>query len=249
VENGNPDISNKNETKLKNNKTFNIVMLISIIILIPCTIWFGVTKLNNRKYYFISLLIILEMLLPVFATYERKKPKLMEMVLTACMCALTVIGRAAFYMTPNFKPCIALVIITGIALGPFDGFVTGALSMLISNMLFMQGPWTPWQMLAMGLVGFFAGLIGKNKLFRQSKVAMCVFGALACFLIYGLIMNPASVIMYQGEITKGMLIASYTTGFPMDAVQAAATIIFLFLGAKPILNKLKRVMKYMQYEA
>jgi putative Mn2+ efflux pump MntP len=55
--------------------------------------------------------------------------------------------------------------------------------------------------------------------------------------------------MYQGEITKGMLIASYATGFPMDAVQAAATIIFLFLGAKPILNKLKRVMKYMQYEA
>jgi energy-coupling factor transporter ATP-binding protein EcfA2/uncharacterized membrane protein len=249
VENGYPDISNKNETKLNNNKTFNIIMLISIIILIPCTIWFGVTKLNNRKYYFISLLIILEMLLPVFVTYERKKPKLMEMVLTACMCALTVIGRAAFYMTPNFKPCIALVIITGIALGPFDGFVTGALSMLISNMLFMQGPWTPWQMLAMGLVGFFAGLIGKNKLFRQSKVAMCVFGALACFLIYGLIMNPASVIMYQGEITKGMLIASYATGFPMDAVQAAATIIFLFLGAKPILNKLKRVMKYMQYEA
>jgi energy-coupling factor transport system ATP-binding protein len=120
--------------------------------------------------------------------------------------------------------------------------------MLISNMLFMQGPWTPWQMLAMGLVGFIAGFIGKNKHFRQSKAAMCIFGALACFLIYGLIMNPASVIMYQGEITKGMLIASYATGFPMDAVQAAATIIFLFFGAKPILNKLKRVMKYMKYE-
>ena len=30
-------------------------------------------------------------------------------------------------------------------------------TMLVSNMLFSQGPWTPWQMFAMGLVGLIAG--------------------------------------------------------------------------------------------
>ena len=53
----------------------------------------------------------------------------------------------------------AIVILTAVAFTPEAGFVTGAAAGLISNFFFGQGPWTPWQMFAMGLIGFLSGII------------------------------------------------------------------------------------------
>ena len=39
--------------------------------------------------------------------------------------------------------------------------MVGALAALASNFFFGQGPWTPWQMYAWGLVGYGAGLLAK----------------------------------------------------------------------------------------
>jgi hypothetical protein len=42
-----------------------------------------------------------------------------------------------------------------------------------------------------------------------------------------------------------MIIASYVTGFPFDVVHGTATVIFLWLLARPFLEKLDRVrIKY-----
>ncbi len=72
----------------------------------------------------------------------------------AVLCALGIAGRAAFFMLPQFKPVLALTIIAGVALGGETGFLVGAITMLVSNIMFSQGPWTPWQMFAMGIIGF-----------------------------------------------------------------------------------------------
>ena len=42
------------------------------------------------------------------------------------------------------------------AFGWETGFLVRAVTMLTSNVLFSQGPWTPWQMFAMGIIGFLA---------------------------------------------------------------------------------------------
>lgn len=47
----------------------------------------------------------------------------------------------------------ALTILTGVSLGGQAGFLVGAVTMLVSNLFFGQGPWTPWQMFAMGCIG------------------------------------------------------------------------------------------------
>lgn len=75
------------------------------------------------------------------------------------LIAVATAGRAAFFMLPNFKPVLAIVIISGAALGKESGFLVGAMSAFVSNFLFGQGPWTPWQMIAMAVVGYLAGLI------------------------------------------------------------------------------------------
>lgn len=221
-----------------------VVSIVAVLVLIPATIWFGVARLGDKKYFFISLLVLLEAMLPFFVSFEDRKPKVRDIVTLAVMCALAVTGRTAFFMLPNFTPVMAIVIIAGVAFGCEGGFITGAMTMFVSNFIMGQGPWTPWQMFAMGLVGFLAGLFFAGSSVRtrnMTKLGLCIFGALICIVVYGGIMNPASVILWQPNVNFSMIMASYVTGFPFDLAQATATVIALWLVARPFLEKLDRV--------
>lgn len=221
-----------------------VVSIVAVLVLIPATIWFSVARLGDKKYFFISLLVLLEAMLPFFVSFEDRKPKVRDIVTLAVMCALAVTGRTAFFMLPNFTPVMAIVIIAGVAFGCEGGFITGAMTMFVSNFIMGQGPWTPWQMFAMGLVGFLAGLFFAGSSVRtrnMTKLGLCIFGALICIVVYGGIMNPASVIMWQPNVNFSMIMASYVTGFPFDLAQATATVIALWLVARPFLEKLDRV--------
>lgn len=221
-----------------------VVSIVAVLVLIPATIWFGVARLGDKKYFFISLLVLLEAMLPFFVSFEDRKPKVRDIVTLAVMCALAVTGRTAFFMLPNFTPVMAIVIIAGVAFGCEGGFITGAMTMFVSNFIMGQGPWTPWQMFAMGLVGFLAGLFFAGSSVRtrnMTKLGLCIFGALICIVVYGGIMNPASVIMWQPNVNFSMIMASYVTGFPFDLAQATSTVIALWLVARPFLEKLDRV--------
>ena len=216
-----------------------------ILLLIPVTLFVGETYLAGRKYLFIALLIMLEMMLPFFMVFESRKPQARELVIIAVLCAISVAGRAAFFMLPEFKPVWAMTIIAGVAFGGETGFLVGAMTMLASNVLFSQGPWTPWQMFAMGIIGFLAGVLFRKGLLRRSRISLCIFGALSCIIIYGGIMNPASALMWAGTLNWGTLLTYFVSGFPVDCVHAAATWIFLWFAAEPMLEKLDRIkVKY-----
>ena len=221
------------------------VAAVLILLLIPLTIFIGVYYLGDRKYYFISLLIMLQTMLPFALVFEGRKPEARELVIIAVLCALAVTGRAVFFMLPQFKPVAAVVIIAGIALGGESGFLVGATTMLLSNMLYSQGPWTPWQMFAMGIIGFLAGLCFRKGFLVRNRVALSIFGGIAVFVIYGVIMNVASVVMYQTNITWPMIMASLITGLPFDLIHAISTSFFLFIIGEPMLEKLDRIkVKY-----
>ena len=244
-----PISSRKNEdielTSARNhNKACALAAFAVICILIPITIWVGITKLNDRKYYFISMLILLEAIIPFFFLYEKRKPKARELVTVATMCALAVAGRAAFFMLPNFNAATAMVIISGVAFGAETGFIVGAVTMLTSNFIFGQGPWTPWQMFAMGVLGYLAGVIYRRRSVRKkifSKLSLCIFGGISCIVVYGGIMNPASVLMYYNDVSLHMIAAAYITGFPFDVVHGTGTVLFLWFAARPFLEKLDRI--------
>ena len=136
-----------------------ICAIISVLLTIPLTVLAGIYFLEDRKYYFISLLIIFEIMVPFCMMFESGKPRARELVLISVLCAITVSGRAAFFMIPQFKPVAALVIVAGICFGGETGFLVGAVSGFVSNFFFGQGPWTPWQMLSMGMIGFVSGML------------------------------------------------------------------------------------------
>ena len=216
-----------------------------ILLLIPVTLFVGITYLGGKKYYFISLLILLETMLPFFLAFEGRKPQARELVIIAVLCAIGVAGRAFFFMLPQFKPVMAVTIIAGVAFGGETGFLVGAMTMLASNVMFGQGPLAPWQMFSMGIIGFLAGILFRKGLLMRTRGALCVFGALCAILIYGGIMNPASALTANRELTGGILLSSYVVGMPFDCIHAMATWLFLWFGAEPMLEKLDRIkVKY-----
>ena len=232
------------KSKRKISKRTKIATLL-ILFLIPLTIFIGIYYLGDKKYYFISLLIILETMIPFAFAFENRKPKARELVIISSLCAIGVVGRTAFFMLPQFKPVAAIVIISGVAFGGETGFLVGAITAFVSNFFFGQGPWTPWQMFSFGIIGFLAGIMFQKGILRKTKTDMCVFGFLATFVIYGGIMNPASVIMWQSNININMLLSSYVMGMPFDFIHAVSTVFFLFFATEPMLEKLERIkIKY-----
>ena len=223
-----------------------LVAAVLIVLCIPLTIFAGVMYLGNQHYNITALLVLVECMLPFFLVFESRKPKARELVTIAVLCAIGVAGRSAFFMLPQFKPVMALVIISGVAFGGETGFLVGAVTMLTSNILFSQGPWTPWQMFSMGMIGFLAGVLFRKGWLRRNRGSLAAFGAFAAVIIYGGIMNPAAALMYNSQsVNWNMILAYYVSGLPMDLVHAAATVIFLLIAAEPMLEKLDRIkVKY-----
>ena len=177
-----------------------------ILVGVPAVLFVGSCYFDLKNYYLMALLVLLACMLPFFMVFEGRKPQARELVIIAVLCALGVAGRAAFFMLPQFKPVLALTIISGVAFGGETGFLVGAMTMLASNFLFSQGPWTPFQMFAAGIIGFLAGVLFRKGWLRRSRAALCVYGALAAILIYGGLMNPTSALIYGRELNWQVLL-------------------------------------------
>jgi len=241
--------SKQEEIKVKTKeKAFNIqtiTALIVVLLIIPLTIFAGMRFFGNRKYYLTSLLIIIEAMLPFGLLFERRKPQAREIVLISVLCAIAVAGRTAFFMLPQFKPVMALIIIAAVCFGGETGFLVGAVTAFVSNFFFGQGPWTPWQMFGFGIVGLLAGVVYDKWGLKKTRLSLCTFGFFATFIIYGGIMNPASIIMVQEKITKEMILLAYVSGMPLDFVLAVSTVVFMWFISGPMIDKLDRVkIKY-----
>ena len=213
------------------------------LLLIPLCIFLGMKFIHERPYYYISIAIILLSIIPFIVMFECRKPQARELVTIAVLCTIGVIGKIAFYMIPQFKPTVAIIIISAMALGSQRGFLIGVITAFVSNIFLGQGPWTPWQMFACGLIGFISGFMYKKEALPKTTVPICIFGFLITLLIYGGIMNPAALIMANDTISMSTLAAYYISGIPYDIIHAASTVIFLIVLAKPMLTKLDRVKK------
>jgi len=223
-----------------------VAAAVAILILIPLTVFVGFFCLGDKHYNIVAFIVLLECMLPFMLVFEGRKPKARELVTIAVLCAIGVAGRGAFFMLPQFKPVLALCIISGVAFGGEAGFLVGAMTVLCSNMLFGQGPWTPWQMFATGIIGFLAGVLFKKGRLHRGRVALSVFGAFCAVMIYGGIMNPALLLTVSAESLKWeSLLAAYLTGLPMDLVHALGTAVFIMIAAEPMLEKMDRIkVKY-----
>lgn len=194
---------------------------------------------QNRQYYLSSVILLILAIAMFFARFERRRPQVREIVILAVMTALAVAGRAAFYWAPQFKPVCAIVILTAVAFNAEEGFMTGAAAGLISNFFFGQGPWTPWQMVSFGFVGYLAGLLFHGT--EPKRAPLLIYGFFSVLIVYGLVMDTANVLMYSRTVSWQLLFASYASGFAFNLIHAGGTVVFLLLLREPVLSKLSRI--------
>lgn len=200
----------------------------------------------NKSYYFAALVIIAFAAFPLFIRWERGNGRRgRELAVLAVMTAIAVGTRGLFYMLPEVKPMAAVVVITAAAYGAETGFMTGVISAFISNFFFGQGPWTPWQMLALGLVGLLSGILFSRKKIekRGQLLGLAICGGLGVTIIYGVIMDTSSVLLATNTVSFSMLFAAYGAGFTFNLIHGVSTVLFIVVLAKPILNKLYRMKK------
>ncbi len=222
----------------KPRQTAQVVTLLVTAAVVVLTAAILMPLATGRLYYAVALLILVECLIPFFIFLEKKKPSAKDIAAMAVMCAAAIAGRGLFFMLPQFKPTAALVIITAAVFGAQPGFIVGAATMLASNMMFGQGPWTVWQMLAMGLTAFFAGLLFYN---RRSKTAMCIYGFFSVLIIYGGIMNISGYLTAQPVFDAGTFFAYIATALPFDIIHATAAAVFILLLSGELVKRLDRI--------
>src|SRR3954470_2479040 len=177
-------------------------------------------------------------LLVGFAWYEHQHPSNHVVALVATLAALAVLGRVAFAALPNVKPTLAIVFLAGYALGGAPAFVVGATSALVSNFFFGQGPWTPWQMVAFGLVGVLGAAWATATRRRTGRVPL----ALACGAagyVCGLLLDVGTWLNFGGGQT-GQLGFTVARGIPFDLALAAGDIAFCLAFGPALVRSLTR---------
>ena len=209
----------------------------------------AVITVQRVSPYVAAVLIIALATAPFLISFERSRPDAREVVLMAVLTALAVASRAAFAFVPHFKPMAGVVMIAGIALGPRAGFLVGVLAALASGFLFVQGPWTPFQMLAFGAAGAAAGLLGACGAFPRAglslgqRVGLAAGGFVFVVLVLGPILDTSTLFLMASSLTPASAAAVYLAGLPVNAIHGAATALTLLLAANPLLGQIARVRR------
>ena len=214
------------------------ISAVLLFLLVPAAM-IACILLQSPQTALLSTLILLAALTPFFLAFERQKPRPRDFMPVVVLTALSVTGRLLFAALPNFKPVSAIVILAGVCFGRQSGFLTGALSALVSNLFFGQGPWTPWQMYAWGLMGYVAGALASTKLFRRPWVVL-LYGFLASFG-YGFLMNSWMLFSFVHPVTWQATLATYGAALAFDAAHAVSTVAFLSVTLLPWQKELRRI--------
>jgi uncharacterized membrane protein len=186
-----------------------------------------------------SYLLVALALAACFAWYELSRPSSRTVALVATLAALAALGRVAFAPLTDVKPTTDIVLLAGYALGAAPGFAVGAIAAVTSNMFFGQGPWTPWQMLAWGLVGLFGALLGARAA-RAPRIMMALACALAGYC-FGLVLDLYTWVSYAGDHSLAQFLAIEAEAFPFNLTQAIASFAFYVAFGPALLRALTRV--------
>ncbi len=210
-----------------------ISLLVVPALLFACAFW------RIKQTALLTTFVVVCSLVPFFWRMDRASLKARDWMPMVVFASLCVAGRLLFAAFPNVKPVSALVIVAGLCFGRQSGFFTGALGMLVSNLFFGQGPWTPWQMYAFGAMGYGAGVLGEHRLGQRFGVQLC-YGALAS-LLYGALLNTWFLVSFVPSFSTAAVLSVYGAGLWFDIPHMISTVAFLFLCLKPFQKKLLRI--------
>jgi Prenyltransferase and squalene oxidase repeat len=190
------------------------------------------------SWHLASFLILSAGLIAGFAWYERSRPPSQVVALVAALAALAIAGRIAFAAFPNVKPTTDIIVFAGYALGGAPGFAVGALTALVSNFWFGQGPWTPWQMAGWGLCGVLGAALalGGRNAGRFALAATCGFAA----IFYGALLNFSLMATYGGDLSWRHFWVLEGRAIPFEVAHFTTNVVLALVAGPAMVRMLMR---------
>ena len=223
---------------IKNQKLRHLLRWMIPFIGIPLLTFLGSVILKGEYYLPVAFAGAFLSLILFASGFEKKKTGTRRIVIVSVMTALCFTGR----FIPLLKPMIALTIITAVWLGRESGFLTGALSAVLSNFYFGQGPWTIFQMLTWGLIGYFAGIFAEPL--KNNRIILFSYGIISG-IFYSFSMDIWTVLWYAKGFDWGLYRSALVTAIPYTISYVVSNLVFLSLLMKPFGEKLERIkIKY-----
>ena len=210
--------------------------IVSIIILLLLVL--SIVLFNYKAYLLLSFIIIALTMIPFFARFEAKKISSREIVILAILAAIAAVSRVPFAPLPSVQPTSFVIIITGLVFGAESGFIVGAVAAIVSNIFLGQGPWTPWQMYAWGMIGMTAGLF-RNRWWMKQMWGKLIFGFVWGYL-FGWFMNLWIIVGSLENFTWEFFISIYVASIYFDLAHALSNVFFLFVFSASWIRILER---------
>lgn len=181
-------------------------------------------ELMNILTLIISLLVAVGFIGVIFRMFEKSKPSVEYIVMLAVLIAISVVANFIGSIS-HIEIAFFIVIMTGVVFGKESGFLVGALSIIVFELISGAGigTWTPYQMIGFGLLGYTSGLFA-NKM--ESLPFRAIFGLLWGF-IYGWITNIS--MFYFVPISLPSIISTYTASIFFDASRGVCTLVLLVI--------------------
>lgn len=223
------------------NRVLGNLLLIALLasFLILSIIW-------QNHFLLLSFGVVSISIILLIFRFESRKVEARELVLLAVLAAIAAVGRIPFASIPSVQPTSFVIMISGYVFGAESGFMIGAVAALASNMILGQGPWTPWQMTAWGLIGLTAGLL-RNTAFMNHSLGRILFGIIWGFL-FGWIMNIWGFFSFTqstGTITLNEIITYFAGSAFFDSLHAFSNAVLLvFFGNSWIKTLIRFKRKY-----
>jgi len=209
-----------------------------VVIVILFLLVLSIVLFNYRDYLLLSFIIMGLTMIPFFARFEVRKISSREIVILAILAAIAAVSRVPFAPLPSVQPTSFVIIITGLVFGAESGFIVGAVAAIVSNIFLGQGPWTPWQMYAWGMIGMAAGLF-RNTWWMKQMWGKLLFGFVWGYL-FGWFMNLWIIVSAIENFTWEFFISIYVASIYFDLAHALSNVFFLLVFSSSWIRILQR---------
>lgn len=157
--------------------------------------------------------------------FERERYGAATLVLLALLIAVAAVGRVVCAGIPSVQPTSFIVILCGLALGRRFGFMVGVGAAFWSNLFLGHGPWSLWQMLAWGTMGYVSG--AGCRFLLAHRWALVGFGFIAGVL-FGFGMNLWYVAVFFPQFSWGAFGAACASSIYLDIAHGLTNAVLLW---------------------
>jgi energy-coupling factor transport system substrate-specific component len=178
-------------------------------------------------------------------------------VLSAIGAALRPLGAG----TAGIETVFFTIVLAGRVFGAGFGVVLGCSTLFASAVITGGvGPWLPFQMIAAGWVGFFAGCLPRSR--GRTEVATLALYSFGVGLAFGLVMNlwfwpfasygPETSFVAGDPFVENLhryAVFYVTTSLPWDLGRAVLSALLLLLAGSALLRALRRASRRAAFDA